>query len=70
MKKKEKKVSYTYCEYCGKKCIDQLMSNTFDKFTGKQSLWLVCPSYEYEDEHRKGHSRWVKDYVTDIDPDE
>jgi DNA-directed RNA polymerase subunit RPC12/RpoP len=62
MKKKTIKMSYKYCEYCGSKLIEKPRENMFDKFTGKQLLWVQCPKYG-----DNKHSRWVKELVINIE---
>ena len=67
--KKHKLKSYKFCEFCGKQCVEKPREHEYDKFTGKQLLWLICPDYKKTDEVkiiRTEHSRWVKELVTNI----
>lgn len=61
-KKKVIKRSYKYCIYCGKHVIEKPREHEFDKFTGKQLLWLQCPDFNNDK-----HSRWVQELVTNIE---
>lgn len=58
------KFEYKFCEYCGKKLVEQLREHEFDKSTGKPLLWVLCPvrKEELENGYEK-HSRWIKELV-------
>lgn len=69
------KFEYRYCEYCGDRLVEQPRDNEYDKYTGKQLFWALCPkrTVQYNKplglnklalSEQEKHSRWIKELVT------